>query len=43
MDGIRAAHPETLTSLVNYPQMTATQYFAEVAKLLEIPEYVEEQ
>lgn len=43
MAGIRAAHPETLTSLVNYPQMTATQYFAEVAKLLEIPEYVEEQ
>lgn len=43
MANIRAAHPETLTSLMNYPQMTATQYFAEVTKLMEIPEYEEQQ
>lgn len=38
---IRAAHQDAYSQLLNYPMLTATQYFAEVARLLEIPQYSE--
>lgn len=36
---IRAAHKDAYSQLLNYPALTATQYFSEVAHLLEIPQY----
>ena len=36
---IRAEHKDMISSLLNYPQLTATQYFAEVSRLLDVPEY----
>ena len=38
---IRAAHQDVYSQLLNYPLLTATQYFTEVARLLEIPQYDE--
>ena len=38
---IRAQHQDLISALLNYPQLTASQYFAEPARLLEIPEYTE--
>lgn len=34
---IRAEHQDAITALLNYPQLTASQYFAEVSRLLDIP------
>ena len=36
---IRAEHPDIVSAFMNYPQLTATQYFADVAKLIEVPEF----
>ena len=36
---IRVEHKDAISSLLNYPQLTASQYFSEVSRLLEIPEY----
>ena len=36
---IRAEHQDAITALLNYPQLTASQYFAEVSRLLDIPTY----
>ena len=38
---IRAAHQDAISQLLNYPMLTATQYFTEAARLLEIPQYSE--
>ncbi|MBO4402075.1 MAG: hypothetical protein J5792_00110 [Bacteroidales bacterium] len=38
---IRATHQDMISMLLNYPQLTSTSYFAEVARLMEIPEYSE--
>ena len=38
---IRAEHKDMISALLNYPQLTASQYFNEVARLLDIPEYTE--
>ncbi|MBO7625331.1 MAG: hypothetical protein J6S82_08530 [Bacteroidales bacterium] len=38
---IRAQHQDVVSMLLNYPQLTATQFFTEPAKLLDIPEYKE--
>ena len=38
---IRAEHKDVVSALLNYPQLTASQYFAEVNRLLDIPEYNE--
>ena len=34
---IRAEHQDAITALLNYPKLTASQYFAEVSRLLDIP------
>lgn len=36
---IRAANPDAVNQLLSYPKLTATQYFSEVMRLLEVPEY----
>ena len=36
---IRAEHADVISALLNYPQLTASQYFSEVSRLLDIPEY----
>ncbi|MCR4966044.1 MAG: hypothetical protein K6A41_10360 [Bacteroidales bacterium] len=36
---IRKEHQDFVSALLNYPQLTATQYFMEYARVLEIPEY----
>lgn len=36
---IRAEHQDAITALLNYPQLTASQYFAEATSLLDIPTY----
>ena len=36
---IRAEHKDAFSSLLNYPQLTASQYFSEVSRLLDIPQY----
>ncbi|MBQ6068620.1 MAG: hypothetical protein IJK84_03880 [Bacteroidales bacterium] len=36
---IREEHKDAISSLLNYPQLTASQYFAEWSRLLDIPEY----
>ena len=38
---IRAEHKDVVSALLNYPQLTASQYFAEVNRLLDIPLYNE--
>lgn len=38
---IRTSNPDAINQLISYPQLTATQYFSEVMRLLEIPEYRE--
>ena len=37
MEKIRAEHPDAEAQLLNYPKLTAAQYFAEVSRLLELP------
>ncbi|MBP5644163.1 MAG: hypothetical protein J6X10_08070 [Bacteroidales bacterium] len=39
---IRARHQNALSALLNYPQLTAAQYFTEALKVLEVPEFPEE-
>lgn len=41
MAKIRAKNPDVVTMLLNYPQLTSTQYFAEAARLLEIPYFTD--
>ena len=41
MAKIRAQHPDAAPLLLNYQHMTAAQYFADPARLLEIPEFGE--
>ena len=36
---IRAKHQDMVTQLLSYPQITATQYFAEPSRLMEIKEF----
>ena len=36
---IRAEHQDLISVMLNYPQMTATQYFTEVLRLTDIPEF----
>jgi len=38
MTEIRNQHKDLTSALLNYPQLTAMQYFTEVSRLLEIPE-----
>ena len=38
---IRAQHQDVVSMLLNYPQLTATQYFTDPTHLLDIPEYKE--
>lgn len=42
MVSIRAEHQNYISSLLNYPQLTATQYFNEHSRLSDIVEYGEE-
>ena len=39
MVNIRAEHKDLMSALLNYPQLTASQYFSEVSRLLDIPQY----
>ena len=39
MVAIRAEHKDNISAFLNYPQLTASQYFAEVSRLLDIPQY----
>lgn len=39
MADIRAQHGNMLSSLLRYPQLTATQYFSDPSRLMEITEY----
>lgn len=39
---IRAKYQDVYSALMNYPQLTATTYFSEVARMTEIPEFIEE-
>ena len=39
MSVIRAEHQDIISSLLNYPQLTASQYFTDPMRLLDIPEY----
>ena len=41
MSVIRAEHQDLISALLNYPQLTASQYFTEPTRLLDIPEYSE--
>lgn len=36
---IRAAHPDMISSLLRYPQLTASSYFADITRLTEVPEF----
>ncbi len=38
---IRAEHQDLVSALLNYPQLTASQYFAEVSRLVDVPVYSE--
>jgi hypothetical protein len=38
---IRAQHQDVVSMLLNYPQLTATQYFTDPTHLLDIPEFTE--
>ena len=42
MAKIRTEYPDAISQLLCYPKLTATQYFTEVSRLLEIPEYQED-
>ena len=39
MAKIRATHPDAVAQLLNYPKLTATQFFTEAVRLMEIPTY----
>lgn len=39
---IRERHQNAVSALLNYPQLTAVQYFTETLKIMEIPEFSEE-
>ena len=39
---IRQRHPNALTALLNYPQLTAVQYLTEALRVMDIPEYPNE-
>ena len=39
---IRAEHQDAISTLLNYPQLTASAYLSESLRILEIPEYPEE-
>ena len=41
MVNIRKQNPDMISQLLCYPQLTATQYFTETTRLLEIPEFEE--
>ena len=41
MAPIRAQHQDLISALLNYPQLTVSQYFTEPTRLLDIPEYGE--
>ena len=36
---IRAEHQDLISSLLNYPQLTASQYFTEPMRMLDIQEF----
>ena len=36
---IRERHPNAISAILNYPQLTASQYFTETLRILEVPEY----
>lgn len=36
---IRERHPNAISATLNYPQPTASQYFTETLRILEVPEY----
>lgn len=38
---IRQRHPNAITALLNYPQLTAIQYFTETLRVMDVPEYPE--
>lgn len=40
---IRAEHQDLISALLNYAQLTASQYFTDALRVCEIPEYPEEQ
>ena len=39
MARLRMAHPDMAAAFLNYPQLTATQYFSDISLLTEIPEF----
>ena len=39
---IRQRHPNALTAILNYPQLTAMQYFTEALRVMEVPEFSED-
>jgi hypothetical protein len=39
MAAIRAAHPNMISSLLRYPQLTATSFFSDITRLTEVPEF----
>jgi hypothetical protein len=39
MVAIRAAHPNMISSLLRYPQLTATSFFSDITRLTDAPEY----
>jgi hypothetical protein len=39
MVAIRAAHPNMISSLLRYPQLTATSFFSDITRLTEVPEF----
>ena len=39
MVAIRAAHPNMISSLLRYPQLTATSFFSDITRLTDVPEY----
>ena len=41
MSVIRAEHQDLISALLNYPQLTVSQYFTEPMRMLDIPEYSE--
>lgn len=36
---IRAEHQDVISALLNYPQLTASQYFTEALQIIELPEF----
>ena len=41
MAKIRAEHKDMISAFLNYPQMTASLYFAQVSALLDVPTYAD--